>query len=119
MSEASPEADAVAEQMAERAARIGQRRFHRSDGIEPGAQDSGDGAVETGDRGEERRPQLERGIFRFAVVDRRVVAQDGPVEPAGDVAGAQIGLGRRAGNGSAGTEEATGHFRGSARCGGC
>ena len=55
------EAHAIAEQMAERAARIGERRLGRAGAIEPGALDAGDGAVEVGDRGEQRRPELRSG----------------------------------------------------------
>jgi hypothetical protein len=41
-------AHTVAEEMAEGAARIGQRRFSRSPWIEPGALNAGDDAVEIG-----------------------------------------------------------------------
>ena len=51
MSAASAEADAIAEQMAEGAARIGKRRLGRSPWIEPGALDAGDVAVKVGDGG--------------------------------------------------------------------
>src|SRR3984893_17059683 len=101
------EAHAVAEQMAERPARIGERCFRRTPRIEPGAQNAGDRAVEAGDCAKQGRPELERSVVAFAVVDGRVVAQGGPVERSGDATRAQIGLGRRAGNRAARTEETT------------
>ena len=62
--------------MAERAARIGERRLGRP-AVEPGALDAGDGAVEIGDGGEQRRPGFARVRFALAVIDGRVEAQGG------------------------------------------
>ena len=85
--------------MTEGAARIGERRLVRTLWIEPGALDAGDIAFKIGDGGKQRRPAFERSVVRLAVVDRRVIAQGGPVEPSGDATGAQIGFGRCARNG--------------------
>src|SRR5439155_12372991 len=74
----------------------------------------GDGAVERSDRGKQGGPLLERSVFHGAIIDRRVIAQGGPVHPAGDAAYAQIGLGRCAGNKAAGMKETTSGFGGSA-----
>ena len=71
------------------------------------------------DCGKQGRPELERSVVAFAVVDGRVVAQSGPVEAPADAAGAQVGLGRRADNRAARTEEATGCLGRSARCRRC
>ena len=57
----------------------------------------------------------QRGVLGLAIVDGGMVAQGGPVELSGDTSGAQIGLGRRTGNGAAGMEQATGGLRRSAR----
>ena len=102
------EAHAVAEQMAERPAWIGERRFRRTVRIEPGALDAGDRAVKIGDGGKKGRPGLQRSVFAFAVVDRRVEAQGGPVERTGDAAGAQISLGKGARDRAAGAKQAAG-----------
>ena len=72
-------------------------------------------AAEIGDRGEQCRPEFERSVSRLAVVDRRVIAQGGPVEPSGNATGAQISFGRRAGNRAAGTKQAAGGFGRAAR----
>ena len=61
---------------------------------------------------------FERSIFGFAVIDRRVIAQGGPVERCGDAACAQIGFGRGAGNRAAGMKETARGFRRSAGAGG-
>ena len=63
-----------------------------------------------GDGGKQCRPEFERRVARLAVIDRRVVAQSGPVERCGDAAGAQIGLGRRAGDRAAGMKQAARGF---------
>ncbi len=102
--------------MTEGAARIGERRLVGSPWIEPGALDAGDIAVEIGDGGKQRRPAFERSVLRLAVVDRRVIAQGGPVEPSGDATGAQIGFGRCAGKRAAGSEQAARRFGRAARC---
>ena len=103
--------------MTEGAARIGERRLGRPPWIEPGALDAGDIAVDIGDGSKQRRPAFERSMRpALAIVDRRVIAQGGPVEPCGDATGAQIGLGRRAGNGAAGMKQAARRFGRAARC---
>ena len=104
------EAHTIAEQMAEGTARIGERRLVGSPWIEPGALNAGDIAVEVGDGSKQRRPAFERSIVRLAVVDRRVIAQGGPVEPSGDATGPQISFGQRAGNGVASTKQAARRF---------
>ena len=111
------EAHAVAEQITEGSARIGERRLGRPPWIEPGALDPGDIAVDIGDGGKQRRPALARSTLADAIVNRRVVAQGGPVEPSGDTTGAQISLGRRARKRPSGSEQPTGRFGRAARGG--
>ena len=55
------EADAVAEQMAERPARIGERRLAATGGIEPGAMDAGDPPVERSVTAASSAGQISRG----------------------------------------------------------
>ena len=50
------EADAIAEEMPERPARIRQRRFLSADPIEPGAVNTGDPAMRIGDSGKQPWP---------------------------------------------------------------
>ena len=57
------EADAVAEQITEGAARIGERRLGRPVRIEPGALDAGDIAIDIGDGGKQSRPDFERSML--------------------------------------------------------
>ena len=63
---------------------------------------------EVGDGGEQRRPDFARRAFVRAVLDRRMEAQARPVERRGDAARAQIGLGRRADDRTAGAKQAAG-----------
>ena len=84
--------------------------------IKPGALDAGDIAVDIGDGSKQRRPAFEQSVSVCAIIDRRVVAQGGPVEPSGDATGAQIGLRRCAGNRPSGSEQATRRFGRATRC---
>jgi hypothetical protein len=102
------ETNAVAEQMAHCPAWIGERGFRRAVRIEPGALDGRDHAVKIGDSGKKGRPGLQGSAFAFAVVGRRVEAKGGPVERTGDAAGAQISLGKGAGDRTAGAKQAPG-----------
>ena len=113
------ETDAVAEQMAERPARIGERRLVGPVRIEPGALDAGDrgrrGSVTAASRAGQ---SFERGASRRRG-NRPTGGSAGPASRAcGDAARAQIGLGRRAGDRAAGAEQAAGGFGRSAGRGG-
>jgi len=62
--------------------------------VEPGAQNSGDRAIEIRDGGKQGRPDFTwRGIGR-TVIGRRVIAQSGPVNRPSDPASPQIGFGQ-------------------------
>ena len=109
--------------MTKGAARIGERRFGCPPWIQPGALNAGDIAVDIGDGSKQRRPGFQRSIAGFrwgrprcAIVDRRVIAQGGSVEPTGDATGAQIGLGRCAGNGASCMKQALRRSGRAARC---
>ena len=98
------EADTVAEEMTDGAARIGDRSFvgtvrssqvRRMPVMAP--RRSVTAASRAGHCSERRSAS--------PVIDRRMIAQGRPVERCRDAAGAQIGLGRRAGDRTAGTEQ--------------
>ena len=57
---------------------------------------AGDGAVEIGDRGKERRPGLQGNVLIGAVKTARMEAQRARAAEIGDAAAAEIGLGERA-----------------------
>jgi hypothetical protein len=67
-------ADAIAEQITESTAPIGERRLVGLPSVEPGALDAGDIALKVGDGSKQRWPDLERCIPGFAIIDRRVIA---------------------------------------------
>ena len=84
--------------------------------IEPGALDAGDVALKVGYGSKQRRPDFEGSVLGGAIVNRRVIAQGGPVEPSGDATGAQISLGRCAGKWASCTKQAARRFGRAARC---
>ena len=110
------EPDTVADERTDGAPWIGDRCFVGALRIQPSPQDGGDGAIEIGDRGEQSRPDLQRSGFGFAIIDRRMVTQSRPVEPCGDPAGAQIGLGGGARDRAAGMEQTARGFGGISGC---
>jgi len=81
-------ADPAAEQVAEGAARIGDRGFGGTGAVEPGALDAGDATGEIADGGEQCGPCFERCPLALAVPDMRMEAQGRPVQSGGDAAGA-------------------------------
>ena len=68
------EADRVAEQMAHRPPRRGDRGFAVARGVEPGAVRARHGAGEIGDGGNQRRPGLDRCVIMRTVVAAGVEA---------------------------------------------
>ena len=105
------ETHAIAEQVAESAARVGDRRLVGPISIEPGALDAGDPAAGIGDGGKQCRPRFERCLIGFAVPDPRMKAQRDPIEASGNAAGTQIGFGLCTGDRTAGGEQTAGSIR--------
>ena len=110
------EADAVAEKMAEGAARIGDRRLGCAGAVEPAALNAGDRTGGIGDRGQQRRPGFARIRLALAIPDGGVETQRRPVEPGGDRTGAQIGFGRSAGDRTTSGKQAARGFGRARRC---
>jgi hypothetical protein len=86
---AGGEAHAVAEQMAERPARIGERRLVGPLAVEPGAVNAGDAAARIGHGSDESRPRLAGRVGVGPIRERGVKAQRRPVEIPADAARAE------------------------------